>query len=53
MRREEDRIIFESRTEVDQLEMILREWRSEHPSDDGASLAEAIAHQLQILWYEW
>ena len=53
MRREEDKFILESRTEVDQLEMILREWLLEHSNDDGASLAEDIAHQLQILWYEW
>lgn len=53
MRREEDKFILESRTEVDQLEMILREWLLEHSNDDRASLAESIAHQLQILWYEW
>ncbi len=55
MKREMDKLILESRSEVDQLEGVLREWLDDHPEApaDQREMAEQAAHLLEVLWYEW
>lgn len=55
MKREMDKIIPESRNEVDALEIILREWLQDHPEarQELRDVADQTAHLLEVLWYEW
>lgn len=48
-----DGIKLESRSEVDDLENILRDWLENHPGDDRAEVAEKAARILESMWYEW
>lgn len=55
MKRDADKLIFESRIEVSIIEDLLRDWLDEHPDADlhHQAVAERAADLLEVLWYEW
>lgn len=45
--------LFESRRDIENLMLILREWQEDHPQDSKADYAEELFNKLDYLHMVW
>ena len=53
MKRDMDKVTFESRTEIGAIIRALEEWQDTHPHDEKTGCAQELVHQLDIMSMEW
>ena len=53
MKRDMDKVTFESRTEIGAIIRALEEWQDVHQSDEKAGCVKELVHQLDIMSMEW
>lgn len=53
MKRDMDKIIFESREEIGTIIRALEEWQDVHQSDGKNGCVKELVHQLDIMSMEW
>lgn len=53
MKKDMDKIIFESRYEIGEVIQALEEWQKSHKSDSKADTVERLSELLEVMHMEW
>lgn len=53
MKKNMDKIVFESRAEVDEVAYALVTFLKEHPEARGKENVQQLAHLLDVMYMEW
>lgn len=53
MKKNMDKIVFESRREIEEILSALEEWQKSHKSDSKAETVEKLINLLDVMHMEW